>query len=515
MRIWIFVIVAFTVFLLFSCFPVQGKGKLEMFIEAPSEVQRGDTTRVLVDASPRWEVQVVTLVVEDTVFSTSVLPAQFQWTPSGVGEQILKVSARNYAGDEFEATKLVYVLDPTPPSFSATVTPANLEVGDNAYLEIHVNEDTKATCTLLVDYDGSTQTLSARSSETVYLNLGAMSAEGDHSVIVNVRNYSGLSYSKMVGWNVQKRDTSPPQVTISCEEFYSESQNVVVELRITDDTGLDSYSVYVDGSEVESENIEGTSWYVPINLGIMSSGAHTVVVKAKDARGKQDIAGVVVYVGRVAVPFDIQFSPSPEGLQSGDTVIINVVLQEGINIDDVKRVIFFVDGRTIAEYPTPDSTAVQLFTAWKVRAGDRRVTVYLETKDGRAGVRSRTLSIEDTNPPVIEKVIFKGVELSTENWYTVQAGYGVFTVVLYDDGALPSRNRLSVEVYEDGGSPRLYSTFELPQTSLSETRDQATYTATVHFTPGRYLIYIRNVKDVYGNTISDEDIRPYLMECTF
>jgi len=196
-------------------------------------------------------------------------------TPTGASVQVTSASLAS------SSTAVTSSLNPSPVgnmvSFTAKVTGSS------------------PTGSVTIKVDGGTLCTAALSSGAAACSTSALSA-GTHSVVASYGGDSknAASTSAMLSESITSvADTTPPVVTITSPANGSTlGAMTTVTAKATDNVGVTSLSISVDGTVVSTTNLGSISY--KWNTKKVASGSHTITATAKDAAGNTGTSTITV-----------------------------------------------------------------------------------------------------------------------------------------------------------------------------------------------------------------------------
>jgi hypothetical protein len=151
------------------------------------------------------------------------------------------------------------------------------------------------TGTVSISVDGGALCTATLSSGAASCSTSALSA-GAHSVVATYGGDSRNtgSTSPTLSENVTSvADSTPPAVTITSPANGATLGNsVTVAAKATDNVGVTSLSIAVDGAVVSTTNLGSISY--KWNTRKLASGSHTITATAKDAAGNTGTSTITV-----------------------------------------------------------------------------------------------------------------------------------------------------------------------------------------------------------------------------
>lgn len=181
----------------------------------------------------------------------------------------------------------------------------------------------------------------------------------DSSSYVNLINSS----SRLQG-SVVTIDASPPSVSlsgISNSQSLSSVSTVPVTITATDNTGVKTLEIYVDGNKVATPTLSGTTHTYQWNLSGLSLGNHTFQAKATDNYGNTGQSPIVTITVSDKTPPTVSLSPVASPVAG--TVTLSATAND-IGGGSVTKVEFYAGNTKIGE-DTTSPYSIQ----WNTKSG--------------------------------------------------------------------------------------------------------------------------------------------------
>ncbi len=488
-----FILLVTVSILIVSCQQKQSKSISVSLSVDPSAPTPSSTVTVQLLASFDVGITLAKINIDgQTVKNGDSLPLQYLWTPTKAKTYILEGYVENIFGQKASDQRIIKISDQTPPEIKKiSVLPSFPEENSDFYLSVEAQDsesDVIKVSAKVADRSVEVQTI----DRPIILKLSDL-AQGEYplNIVVSTSDIAKTSTSTVL--HIHPLDTSPPTVELSFQkDFFSKEENVILNLRIEDDTQVASVQIECDGVQVYTKNFEKTtSTSLSVNLGKYDQGYHSVNVMAKDIRGKSVVKSGVfpVGMGRATAKLIIDNqNPSP-----ADLVKLSVQTDE----TNVKRITFYVDDLKISE-----GTAFDCF--WKAVSGRHLLSVFLETLDGRVGTDAIQIDVQDNRPPRIESFTIGSAELKTDRFTSIFAGYYGIRLTIRDDTAVKQGGTITI-ILSSQPFPRLnpVGTIILVQESLSDDLKSASYVGATSFTQGRFYLIPNGVTDIYENQLNN------------
>ncbi|MFN4190136.1 MAG: hypothetical protein ACK4E2_03990, partial [Pseudothermotoga sp.] len=467
-----FILLAIVTILILSC---QQKQSISVSLSVDPYIPTPNST-VTVQLSASFDVGITLAKISidgQTVKNGDTVPLQYVWTPTKAKTYILEGYVENIFGQKVYDQRIIKVEDKTAPQIKQiSFLPSFPEENSKAYLSV-VAEDLESDVIKVVAKIANKSVEVQTIDKPIILELPELD-QGEYPLNIVVSTSDSAKTATSTILNVHPVDTSPPTVGMSFQkDLFSKEENVILNLRIEDDTQVASVQIERDGVQLYTKNFEKTtSTRLSVNLGKYDQGYHSVNVMAKDIRGKSVVKSGVfpVGMGRATAKLIIDNSnPSP-----GDPVKLSVQTDE----TNVKRITFYVDDLKISE-----GTAFDYF--WKAVSGRHLLSVFLETLDGRVGTDAIQIDVQDNMPPRIESFIIGSAELKTDRFTSIFAGYYGIRLTIRDDTAVKQGGTVTL-IVSSQPFPMLnpVGTIILVQESLSDDLKQASYVGATSFTQG-------------------------------
>ncbi|QTA38640.1 hypothetical protein JYK00_03785 [Thermosipho ferrireducens] len=508
-KVQFYILLIIVPFLLISCVSKQVYSNGKLYITVPKVATIGKTTKISVLSESLIGLTNGTLEIDGTVISFSKIPTNVIWTPEHTGEFVAVAKAFSLAdGKSYEATATILVIDDSTPSIlSWDVLPKEIDTTKEVILHIAVKSDNNKVS---VKTFGEKAISIEASPGNLYIPLGKFDTPELKELFLLVDNMYGKQDATTVVFNVNPYDTMAPDVQLQTNFSYPPNTNVIVTLRANDDVSLQSYRVELDGNIVaEATFTSGTKSIsgIPISLGMLSTGQHSVIARVKDWLDRETVIGKRIIVGDTTLTFEVAISPQEDILIPGHTAIISMIpLEEGI---EFSKIVFFVDGTEIARY---EGSAPQRFTEWTIKEGPHYISIYAESTDGRAGLNERWINVVDNDPPEIKDISANGKSLLSGDSVWVVPGPTKFTVKVYDEGGILKDSTPLLYIREDNFD-YYYDVIELALSEYSADGKEATFTGSSVLGIGYYNIAVSGVKDKSYNEL--EKSQNYILNVGF
>jgi len=364
-------------------------------------------------------------------YSGPVIPVvngtfSLQYTLRWEGMNYLDISARDPAGN-YSFVYLSFTLDTIPPQINIT-NPTEGKAVNTPTLSVtgSIIDQNKDTVTVEVN-NGSPQPLTlvgSNFSGTVTLN------PGPNTLAFNAVDKAGNSTRVTLSVTL---DTDTPAVAITSPisgAILSGTATITVES--TDGTsGIGSVALFVDGQ------LQTTLTQPPFNFtldtSMLTSGLHTITVRATDRAGNQAEASVSVTIDNTA-PLVAITAPLSGAVVSG---LITVSVQANDAISGMASVSLYVDGQlqaTLTQPPFNFPLNTLLFSS-----GSHTLTARGVDNSGNQAEASILLVFDHVPPAVSITSPPSGAMVSGTITVTIEASdsiSGVASATLYVDGQL-------------------------------------------------------------------------------
>jgi len=488
-RVSLFGVVVLT-FIVISCSLIEVSPVISLSVDPRDPVVASDVTITLSFSPVVGDIQAEISINGVTVLSTDTVPAVYTWKPEKSGNYVI---AGRVAGDAFkevfEKSILIEVRDTSPPIIeSVSISPQKPESDDDVYVMMIIDEDETPYITIKGWVDGLGTFNTSFSSPPYYLELSPLDP-GTHTLLVTVENAYGLRDSTEVDFYVFEKDDTPPIVTLEFLTDLVETGNIVAQVHAQDDTKLKSLRISIDGSTVREFLIDTDSFTLPLNLGTLTVGNHTIEVFAEDVVGKEQYFGR--YFSVSDVPDYLRLTMTPSDPNPNDVVIFSY--ETNLEASDVS---FYVNGEVIDQNTES--------AAWVAKPGSHFVTVRLTSTGGKTLVDGFSFSIGDDFPPRIVSLLLNGIDITENSTISNSGEYIDVKLTVWDETGLPKGGNVVMIISK---TPMPYMDVQdftiLSQQEISYDTKIATYTGYIKVQPGTYFLIINDLKDSLDNNIGD------------
>jgi hypothetical protein len=396
----------------------------------------------------------------------------------------------------------IFVYDPEKPLVDGiTIVPGTIFTDDDVILHLYANTsnpEVKVETVGLSRYGKEEISMTTKPGD-IFLNVGSFSDDGDKEFFVKVDNLVGMEYATKVNLKVYPIDKEPPTIIINSKFSYPTNSNIQVYVDISDDVKLSSYEIYLDGElkledTVDQEEMKN----IPVQIGKLSPGDHSLIVKATDWLGKKTMTGKRILVGDTYLNFEIAISNETNLIPGHSTIISVVPTEEGINF---RKIVYFIDGK---EYKRFDGD-VQTFVEWTVEEGEHYITVYAEDENGRAGINERFISVNDNSAPRLISLSVNGEKLDISKTNSIPLGMNSISACFMDPGGISKYATPILYIREDH-YPDYYDILEMKLSEISPDEKEATFTINTSIGYGYFYFFVKGVSDKEGNEYQGEDV---------
>ncbi|MFN3282637.1 MAG: Ig-like domain-containing protein [Pseudothermotoga sp.] len=486
-----FILLVTVTILIVSCQQKQSIG-VSLSVDPPTPTPNSTVT---VQLSASFDVGITLAKISidgQTVKNGDTVPLEYLWTPTKAKTYVLEGYVENIFGQKVYDQRIIKVEDKTAPQIKQiSILPSFPEEKSKNYLSI-VAEDPESDVIKVVAKIQNESVEVQTIDKPIILELPELD-QGEYPLSIVVSTSDSAKTATSTTLNIHPVDMRPPTVEMSFQkEFFSNEENVILNLKIEDDTQIDSVFVECDGTQLYSKNFERTtSINLSVNLGKFDQGYHSVNVIAKDIRGKSMSESGVFAVGigpAYAKLIMDNSNPSP-----GDLVKLEVQTDE----TNVKQITFYVDSTIVSQ-----GTAFSYF--WKAVSGRHLLSVFIETTDGRIGTDCIQIDVQDNMAPRIESFRIGSTELKTDQFSIISAGYYGVRLTIKDDTAVKQGGTITI-IVSSAPFPMInpVGTIILVQESLSDDLKGASYVGATSFTQGRFYLIPNGVTDIYENQLSN------------
>jgi len=249
-------------------------------ITTPDDNEILDTNMVTASgtASDDTSVSSVTWSVDGGPVETASGMADWSFsTKLSNGHHLMQVNATDAAGNTATATR-VFTVDPTLVKLSITSPENNTGVNTDSIQVTGTASSSIAIPSITWSVDGGPA--GTASGSTNWSFSTGMLSTGMHTIHVNAVNVGGNAASQKI---IIMEDTHSPTLTIS-NPVDGTTLNHISSINGTasDDNGVSSVTVLIDGTDEENAIYSEGLWTVPVTL---SAGGHSVSAVATDIAG--------------------------------------------------------------------------------------------------------------------------------------------------------------------------------------------------------------------------------------
>ena len=428
------------------------------------------------------------------------------------GDHQIKAVMNSPYGKVESPVKSLRVLDTTPPEIDDVgILPSTPVADEPVYFFTRFKED-ESSAQVEIYRDGELSGQSKPLGNIAFFSLGDLDP-GKHEITVIAKNISDYASTKKYTFNVLRHDKKPPNVLIKMPKYvFSTSESVYAKVKMSDDGGVVRYTLYLDGKEYSSEDIDSMiDLERNFDFGRLSNGLHSISVEVYDRVGRTGSDRVNFFVSDSIV--DVVLSIDPPQPEASQVARFQVAL--GVPLSDVESLDLVVDSDTVYSYTSEGSEALKPYIEWRAAPGWHRATVYVKTVDNKYGIGVLEFTVKDLEPPQVVTMYVNGTELSTDpyNPAKLKIGSHKIRVFVKDDGGLPKDNVIKLDVYDMDGSTVYIQTLILAQDVISQDQREATYTITLNFPIGKYKLVAGSIEDLAGNIL--EKSQPFYMRVSF
>lgn len=507
-----FLLFLFILFFLISCAVIPEKDSsdkmFEINIKASDVTETFKETEVMVDGNIVGAKNVMLEIVneynEKKIIPLKKVPDSTKVVFEKPGEYSIVAKALSLIdGKEYSNYKpRVFVYDPQKPFINGfEVIPSTIFAGDEIILHLYVNTNNpkvKVETVGLSGYEKEEISMTTKPGD-IFLNVGSFSKDGDKEFFVKVDNLVGMEYATKVNLKVYPIDNEAPAIVINSKFSYPTNSNIQIYVDISDDVKLSSYEIYLDGELKLKDTVDQKEMKnIPVQIGKLDPGDHSLIVKATDWIGKKTMKGQRILVGDTYLNFEIAISNETNLIPGHSTIISVVPTEEGINF---KKIVYFIDGK---EYKRFDGD-VQTFVEWTVEEGEHYITVYAEDENGRAGINERFISVNDNNAPRLISMSVNGEKLDISKTNRISLGMNSISVYFMDPGGI-SKYATPILYIKEDHYPDYYDILEMKLTEISPDEKEATFTINTSIGYGYFYFFVKGVSDKEGNEYQGEDV---------
>jgi len=503
-KILVIIIALFTITLLYNCSkPNNETTSKKIILKTPEYAKINEDITILVDViEPGIRLKSLTAISLDKVevlAIPSTYPYKFIWRPTKPGKYTIEVNGYSLTtGEDITEKKSVIIYDTSAPTIEdIKLIPIKPYKGEDVLLQVKVGS--KNPIVKLIVEGSISHEIEAQSGIN-FIPLGRFNDDKDYTISI-VAKVPDNDDATTVTFKPIERDSAPPTIIINSELFYPAGQTTIpVEFSLQDNVYLKSYELYFDGQLKEKREINGTRFNWIYTVTEVKNGPHTINIVAYDINGNMSSSAKTIYIGGAGISFKIQLQPEkPEGGQ--DVLIIVVPMEE---LKDLNKIVYFVDGKKIAEYPNEVVNEVRLYTSWTAEEGEHQIVVYAEAGEGRrAGLSSTTLFVPDKTPPRLVKIKVNGEEISKDRMNYIIPGETKFEVEVEDPGKINVAENPRLLLREDDYS-YYYRDLIMYPSEVSGNERKVTFSAQTVIAPGSYRLEIKGIKDKSNNELNIE-----------
>lgn len=430
-------------------------------------------------------------------------PYETSWTPVLPGVYTLK--AEGYSindGKWYSAASTITVYDKVPPYIrEVKLIPEKPYIGDQVLLQMKLDGKNPLVG---VELNGKFSAYSTwlnnsikTSNQYVYLMLPQLNDVGKVELFLRTVSYHNEDATKIT-FDVKARDLTPPNISVYANAFYPENSNISVRIELSDNVQLKNYKMIFDNETIADEEISGKTFTKEILIGKKDIGTHTINIAAFDSEGNMNTYAKRIYVGGSALSFSVQVSPS-EPTANATAVIVMVPDEKDVTYT---RITFFVDGKVISDYVSNGERSAQSFALWSVEEGTHSITIYAESKDGRAGIAETYVNVKDFNGPRFISLKANGIELKKGFDNYVFPGLVTFQIAVTDPGGINLAVLPRLLIKEDEFAT-FYRDLEMQVEDVSPDGKTVTFSVATTMALGYYYVTVMNVQDKSGNVMKD------------
>ena len=428
------------------------------------------------------------------------------------GDHQIKAVMNSPYGKVESPAKSFRVLDITPPEIDDVgILPSTPVADEPIYFFARFKED-ESSAQVEIYRDGELSGQSHPLGNIAFFSLGDLDP-GKHEITVIAKNISDYASTKKYTFDVLRHDKKPPSVLIKMPKYvFSTSESVYTKVFMSDDGGVVRYTLYLDGKEYKSEEIDSmTDLERNFDFGRMENGLHSISVEVYDRMGRSSSDRVNFFVSDSIV--DVVLSIDPPQPEASQVARFQIAL--GVPLSDVESLDLIVDKDTVYSYTAGGTETLKPYIEWRATPGWHRATVYIKTADNKYGIGVLEFTVKDLEPPQVVAMYVNGTKLSTDPYNPAELKVGSHKVRVFvkDDGGLPKDNVIKLDVYDMDGTTVYLQTLVLAQDAISSDSREATYTITLNFPIGKYKLVAGGIEDLAGNIL--ESSKPFYMKVSF
>lgn len=373
--------------------------KPNLYLNAPSSVVYRNSGEITLSANDgQTGLASLKLTLDDGTVIASFSSADgeippeytYTFTPEAVGKYVFNAEAIDNAGNISTTARTVNcVADTSRPGLKITLSNPEVIAGEQIIATVTATDNVAVT-ELHFFVDGVEQQLGEdgtfvyTSDETGVFEDGIKQVVFTASAMDAVENTANASATL----KVLSQDETKPVITISLpEQFEYNASNAYMSVTAKDNIAVTELKVTVDGTPVELDE-NGRYYFDTTKLG-----EYKVHVTASDSSGNIAEADDSVNIVDIRKP-TVSISKDKSSYSMGDNAVITVTAEDNYAVASVSA--------TLNGVPVEAEGNPFTFTIENLQAGTYEIYASAADEFGQIGERSITITVKDTEAPVVE-----------------------------------------------------------------------------------------------------------------
>lgn len=320
------------------------------------------------------------------------VPAEYEYkfTPEETGRYVFTAEAVDKAGNTRTYNYTVNcVADNQAPNIRMDLSKSEVNVGEEVTVTVTATDEV-AVSELHFFVDGTEQTLSEDGTFTYIADdtgfNGNTSKYVEFKATAKDNSLNERTVTKKL--KVKATDDLPPEIVITVpEKLEYNSQNAYMQVVVTDNIGVASTEVYVNGNKV---SLDANRRYY---FDTSELCEYSIVVKATDTSGNTSEKTAKVAVKDTQAP-TVTLSSDKTTYDAGETPVINCIVKDNVGVTKVEADL----NGTVVKY---DFETGKLIMPETYAPGDYVLSVTAYDESGNASDKA-TCSFTVLNPPIVE-----------------------------------------------------------------------------------------------------------------